>query len=102
MPWAKRSGTAPVYRTKAHRDARAALLKAFTPGDPCCLCGHPMHPLPNGSTRHLHADHVPGTTQYRGLAHGSRCPTCGKRCNQTDGAKRGRARQSRHSTTLRW
>lgn len=102
MPWTPRTGAAPVYRTSAHRKARAALLAAFTPGDPCCLCGHAMWPAGDGSTRHLHADHVPGTTdQYRGLAHGTRpCPTCGKKCNVHDGARRGRARQT--TTRLTW
>lgn len=101
MPWTTRKGTAPIYRTAAHRAARAALIAAFRDGDPCCLCGHPMH----GPTRYLHADHLPGTTKYRGLAHGTRrCPTCGKRCNVRDGAKRARAKQDTptRSTRLRW
>ena len=93
MPWDRSAGTNPIYRTAAHRLARAALLKAYTPGDPCCLCGHPMWPLPDGRTSNLHADHLPGTSQYRGLAHGNACETCGKSCNQTDGAVRARARQ---------
>lgn len=87
-----------IYRSKAHRDARAALLAAFTPGDPCCLCGHAMYP----PTRNLHADHEPGTNRYRGLAHGSPCETCGVSCNQVDGARRGRARQDTKTTRLRW
>lgn len=90
MAWAQRSGSQPIYRTAKHRTARAALVAAFTDGDPCCICGHPMHP----PTRNLHADHIPGTDEYRGLAHGTPCPTCGRRCNQSDGAQRGRARQS--------
>jgi hypothetical protein len=61
-----------------------------------------MHPRPNGKTDNLHADHVPGTTRYRGLAHGTPCPTCGKRCNQSDGGRRGRARQNAKTTQLRW
>lgn len=102
MPFAKRRGAAPIYGTATHRKARAMLLAAFTPGDPCCLCGHPMWPLPNGKTSNLHADHIPGTTRYRGLAHGAKCQTCGKRCNQVDGAKRGRARQDNKTTNLKW
>ena len=95
MPF--RSGpAAPIYRTPEHRRARAALITAWTPGDPCCLCGHPMY----GPARYLHADHIPGTDQYRGLAHGTPCQVCGKRCNQSDGAKRGRARQD--TSTLQW
>jgi len=94
MPWDRaRPGTNPIYRTKAHKAARAALLRRFTPGDPCCLCGHEMWPNADGSTSNLHADHLPETDTYRGLAHGTPCPTCGQNCNQVDGAKRGRARQ---------
>lgn len=83
-----RPGQAAVYRTKEHRDARARLLAAFHPGDPCCLCGRPMYP----PTSSLHADHDPFGHGYRGLAHA--------RCNTTDGAKRGRARQL--GPRLRW
>jgi hypothetical protein len=86
----------PRYSTRAHRAARAKLLAAYQPGDPCCICGHPMYPLPDGRTSNLHADHHPddetGQT-YRGLAHGEPCQDCGARCNQSDGAQRGRARQ---------
>lgn len=98
MPWSNaRPGSAAVYRTAEHRRARAALLAAFTPGDPCCLCGHPMW-----HTRRLNADHMPGTDQYRGLSHGvgHRCTVCGKACNQTDGSRRARARQD--ASRLRW
>ena len=84
----------PRYATKAHKAARTRLLAAYTPGDPCVICGHPMHPRPDGSTTGLHADHQPGTDQYRGLAHGDPCQDCGKRCNQSDGATRGRAAQT--------
>jgi hypothetical protein len=85
MPFARRSGSKPVYRTAAHRTARAELLRNYQPGDPCCLCSHPMWP----PTRNLHADHDPITGDYRGLAHGTPCQVCGKRCNQSDGARRG-------------
>lgn len=88
--------TNAIYRTRTHRMARAALLSVYQPGDPCCLCGHPMWP----PTSDLHADHIPGTDRYRGLAHGSPCPTCGKSCNQSDGARRGNAR--RKASTLKW
>lgn len=99
MPWARRSGTAPIYRTAKYRTDRAALIAAFQPGDPCCLCGHPMW-----TTRYIEAQHRPGTETLVGLAHGTRnrCHTCGKGCNQTDGGKRARARQNRRSTNLRW
>jgi hypothetical protein len=88
VPWSSRKGTAAVYRTPEHRKARAALLTAFRPGDPCCLCGRPMY----GPTSRLHADHDPVTGGYRGLSH--------ERCNVRDGARRGRARQN--VSRLRW
>lgn len=83
--------TAPnlIHRTSAHRTARAALIARYQPGDPCCLCGHPML-----TARYLEADHDPHDPTrrtYRGLAHGARhpCQVCGKRCNSSDGARRG-------------
>jgi hypothetical protein len=89
MPWNRsRPGSAAVYRQPLHAKTRRAYLEAFTPGDPCCLCGRPMWP----PTRDLHLDHDPVTGGYRGLAHG--------RCNVRDGARRGRARQN--STRLTW
>lgn len=100
MPFARRKAADAIYYTPTHRKERAALIAAYRPGDPCCLCGHPMWPLPDGRTSNLHADHIPGTDRYRGLAHGSRCQTCGKRCNQSDGARRGRARQDTRQTRL--
>jgi hypothetical protein len=92
MAWARQSGQAPIYRTARHRKARAALLQAFRPGDPCCICQQPMYP----PTSALHADHVPGTDTYRGLAHAD--------CNREDGAQRARQRRSGQTpaTGLRW
>lgn len=101
MPWKTSrpagSSTQAIYRTPEHRAARAALLAQHCDGAPCCLCGHPMY----GPTKNFDADHLPGTDTYRGLAHGLRpCQVCGKRCNRSDGAKRGRARQT--ASALRW
>ncbi len=98
MPFASRVG--PSAYGALHRKARNQLLKRYRPGDPCCLCGHPMWPKADGSTSHLHADHEPDTDRYRGLAHGEPCQDCGRRCNQRDGAKRGRSRQD--VTRLQW
>ena len=101
MPWSRSrpagSTTSAIYRSAEHRRARIALIAAFTPGDPCCLCGHPMW-----HSKRLNADHLPGTNQYRGLAHGvgHRCTTCGRACNQVDAARRARERQT--SSPLRW
>jgi hypothetical protein len=90
MPWSRTRPVNPKYRTPEHLTGRAALIAAFTPGQPCCLCGHPMW-----TTRYLEADHIPGTNQHRGLAHGTRhrCTTCRRACNQRDGAKRGNAQR---------
>lgn len=89
--------TNPIYRDRAHAKARAALIAAFAPGDPCCLCGHPMW-----HSKRLEADHLPGTDLYRGLAHGAghRCTVCGRACNQSDAGKRARSRQI--ASRLRW
>ena len=100
MAWRTTPGAAAIYRTRAHRKARAALIAVYQPGDPCCLCHHPMWPEPDGSTSHLHADHDPDDpTRYRGLAHGTApCQDCGRLCNVVDGSERARARQQ----TGRW
>jgi hypothetical protein len=93
VPWSNtRSGTKAVYRSAEHRHARARLLAAYQPGDPCCLCGRPMYPPTSG----LHADHDPVNGGYRGLAHGG--PPY--YCNQRDGSRRARKRQE--SSQLRW
>jgi len=82
------------------------MIAAFNNGDPCCICNHPLLLPEDGSTSSLHADHDPtdptGHT-YRGLAHGYPCQVCGTRCNVTDGAKRGRAKQAAHTEAdTRW
>lgn len=82
----KRSTTARGYGA-AHAAARKQALATYHPGDPCCLCTRPL----GTNTRRIHLDHNPHGG-YRGLAHA--------RCNVTDGARRGRARQQ--SSPLRW
>lgn len=93
MAWNRDAPAAAVYRTRAHKQARAAFIAQHRPGDPCCLCGHPMWSHPSK----LHADHDPtDPNRYRGLAHGTEpCQDCGQRCNVVDGARRGRQRQTR-------
>lgn len=96
MSWdSSRGPTDPKYRSREHVKARARMVEDYRPGDPCCICGHPMYP----PTSALHADHDPNDPtgrRYRGLAHGSRpCQDCGVRCNVSDGARRGRARQDK-------
>jgi hypothetical protein len=104
MPWDRRAPTAALYRSRQYQRDRAALIAAFKPGQPCCLCGHPIT-----TARYVEAQHQPGTTILVGLAHGTknRCPTCGKRCNQVDAAIRvNRARAARQQngrvTQLQW
>lgn len=94
MTWSRTRPRRQVHG-HPHRQARARLLAAWTPGQPCCLCQQPTW-TSNG----LHADHCPtclGTgcarcaglspePGYRGLAH--------PRCNISDGSARGRARQA--------
>jgi hypothetical protein len=100
MPWSttRPPGTQAIYRTPEHRKARAALIKAYRPGDPCCLCGHAMWP----PTSQLHADHDPADPRrYRGLAHGTTpCQDCGVKCNVSDGSRRGNQRS--RGITRRW
>lgn len=101
MGWdGSRGPTNPKYRDPAHVKARAELVEAYRPGDPCARCGHPMWP----PTSALHADHDdndPTGRTYLGLSHGSEpCQDCGVRCNVVAGAQRGRARQGATSWTL--
>lgn len=91
MPWTTRPrGTTvnPKYRTKEHRDARAA-MKAQLERDGSAQCAQPICLM---RTRlilpgmHWCAGHDETGTRYIGLVH--------RLCNVRDGAKRGRARQN--------
>lgn len=44
---------ARAHGLKRHKRARAALLQAWTPGDPCARCGEPMQ-----AGQRLHAEHL--------------------------------------------
>ena len=98
MPWTRsRPGgtkTAAKYRTKEHREARAA-MQAQLDRDGYLLCAQPacLHPtrtiLPG---MRWCAGHDDTGTAYIGPVH--------LRCNVTDGAKRARARQD--ASPLRW
>lgn len=48
-----------------HKQARAKLIKAWHPGDPCAHCGKPMA----GPASSLDLAHTADRTGYRGLAH---------------------------------
>ena len=98
MPWDKsrplRGKVNPKYRSKEHRDARAA-MKAQLERDGSAQCAQPVCVmrsrliLPGMAWC---AGHDDSGTQYIGLVH--------TRCNTTDAARRARARQN--VTTLRW
>ncbi|GAB3884548.1 hypothetical protein [Terrabacter terrigena] len=98
MPFKKGRPTASLYRSAKYQADRTALVKAFKPGQACVLCGHPIHVV-----KYVEAQHIPGTDQLLGLAHGTRnrCTVCRRPCNQTDGARRGRARQDNRETRTR-
>jgi hypothetical protein len=65
---------------RAHQRTRAAALRAWSPGEVCPRCGHPVDP----GLDELHLDHDEDGG-YLGLSHGSPCRTCGRRCNLQHG-----------------
>lgn len=90
MPWktSRPKASERGYGTQ-HSKARATYMAQLQRDGvgACCICGRPIAPGMD-----LHLDHTPDRTGYRGLAH-----AC---CNRSDGAKRGRARQT--ASLLRW
>jgi len=92
MPWDRsrpRGGSVnPKYRSKEHRDARAA-MKAQLDRDGFTYCAQPVcvmrSRLITPSMRWC-AGHNDAGTEYIGPVH--------MRCNVRDGARRGRARQN--------
>lgn len=98
MPWSRSrpngKKTAAKYRTKAHRDARAA-MKAQLEQDGSAQCAQPVCRM---RSRLIFpgmawcAGHDDTGTHYIGPVHAL--------CNVKDGARRGRARQT--STRLTW
>lgn len=89
MPWSKPKASSSKRGYGAeHRRIRAKWQAVVDRGEvSCCLCGQPIAP---GSRWHL--DHTPDRTGYRGPAHVG--------CNQTDGARRARAKQNK--TQINW
>lgn len=92
MPWKK---SRPPTDTRGygaeHRKARAAALAELEQMGVgvCCIGGEPIYPWMGPR---LHLDHTPDRSTYRGLA-------CARH-NRSDGAKRGRARQT--TSRLPW
>lgn len=79
----------PGRNTRAYQAARAAVLAASTV---CWLCGHDGagsvdHEPPLKELRARGLD--PDNPRYLRPAHGalSRCPTCGRCCNEAKGAR---------------
>ncbi len=94
MTWTrpKESPASRGYGTPHRRARAAAMAKLKRAGSgTCCLCGAPIHHTMGSN---LHLDHNPDGNGYRGLA-------CA-RCNTSDGARRGKAAQTRPRTTLEW
>jgi hypothetical protein len=92
VPWDRTSGTDPKYRSKAHRDYRASLVRQLKRDGylmctaKTCVMPTRMITNPRGRDRDgLHAGHDDSGTQYDGPQHNA--------CNVTDGAKRARAKQ---------
>lgn len=102
MPWSRsRPGTKAAYRSKAHREYRAALVAQLKrDGYLTCtakVCVFPTRLItnPNGLARDgLHAGHNDAGTAYDGPQHNA--------CNVKDGARRGRARQGMRSARRVW
>lgn len=101
MPWDRSAPTNPKYRTKQHRDYRAALVRQLkrdgylicTAVD--CLFDSRMITTSNGRARDgLHAGHSDDGVSYTGPQHNA--------CNVTDGAVRARARQTQATQQSRW
>lgn len=89
------------YWTPEHRKYRAGLVDQLKrEGFLLCTakrCVFPTRQItnPNGRDRDgLHAGHDDTGTEYDGPQHNA--------CNVKDGARRGRARQKRRGTSLRW
>ena len=101
MAFAKRSGSAPKYRTPQHRRYREGLV-AQLKREGYLLCTAKTCVMPsreitnlNGRARDgLHAGHNDAGTEYDGPQHNA--------CNVKDGARRARARQNVKTTRLRW
>ena len=99
MPWNRAGGTNPKYRTKQHRDARAALVQQLKrDGYLICtatVCVLPSREItePNGRRADgLHLGHEDDGVRLAGPQHNA--------CNVKDGARRARARQE--ETNLQW
>ena len=92
MAWDRSKGTDPKYRTREHREARAALVRQLhRDGHLTCtakVCVMPTRWITesNGRKRNgLHLGHADNGIDYDGPQHNA--------CNVKDGARRARAKQ---------
>ena len=104
MPWDRRGNADAKYRTREHRETRAAMVRQLKrDGWLTCtarVCLMPTRTItnPNGNQPDgLNAGHNDDGTDYDGPQH--------RACNVSDGGRRGRARQEgpqqRPAATLR-
>lgn len=70
----------PRY-SRDHQRTRDAWLRLVTTASPCCRC---QHPLGDGK---IALDHNDNGIGYKGFAHDTPCPVCGKRCNSRAGGQ---------------
>lgn len=93
MPWDRKTGTNPKYRTPEHKRYRESLVAQLKrDGHLICTAAPCLFPTrhitnPNGRDRDgLHAGHNDAGTEYDGPQHNA--------CNVRDGAVRARAKQN--------
>jgi hypothetical protein len=99
MTWTRKPRS-PKYGA-AWAKTREQWVARHDPMHLCTRCRHPLGPM----GRHLHLDHDDlDTDLVRGFAHGAPCPWCGKRCNQSAGARKGAriVNNRRRVTQLKW
>jgi hypothetical protein len=90
VPWSRSRPRSGRYGGSWPR-IRQQWAARHQPWHTCTRCHHPLGPM--GPNLHLdHDDYDP--TVVLGFAHGSPCPWCRKRCNQSAGARKGRAMQN--------
>jgi len=99
MAFDRAGGTDPKYRTKEHRDYRAALIRQLQrEGHLACTartCVMPARTItnPNGNEPDgLHAGHNDQGDGYDGPQH--------RACNVSDGARRARAKQDTQTKAM--
>ena len=100
MPWDRRGNADAKYRTREHRETRAAMVRQLKrDGWLTCtarVCLMPTRTItnPNGNQPDgLNAGHNDDGTDYDGPQH--------RACNVSDGGRRGRARQAGQVGPLR-